>query len=50
MRSLQAVTDSQGCGARAGNTSFRVTFIVRQLFGAKLHPMNEIVNLSEHSQ
>ena len=52
MRSLQAVTDSQGCGARAGNASFRVTFIVivRQLFGAKLHPMNEIVNLSEHSQ
>jgi hypothetical protein len=50
MRSLQAVTDSQGSGAGAGNASFRLTFIVRQLFGAKLHPINEIVNLSEHSQ
>jgi hypothetical protein len=50
MRSLQAVTDSQGCGAGAANVSFRVTFIVRRLFGAKLHPINEIVNLSERSQ
>jgi hypothetical protein len=48
MRSLQAVTDSQGCGA--ANASFRVTFTVRRFFGAKLHPINEIVNLSEHSQ
>jgi hypothetical protein len=29
MRSLQAVTDSQGCGAGAANASFRVTFIVQ---------------------
>jgi len=50
MRSLQAVTDSQGCGAGAANASFRVTFIVRRFFGAKLHPINEILNLSEHSQ
>jgi hypothetical protein len=50
MRSLQAVTDSQDCGAGAANASFRVTFIVRRFFGAKLHPINEIVNLSEHSQ
>jgi hypothetical protein len=50
MRSLQAVTNSQGRGAGAGDASFRVTCIVRQLFGAKLHPINEIVNLSEHSQ
>jgi len=49
MRSLQAVTDSQGRGAGAANASFRVTFIVR-FFGAKLHSINEIVNLSEHSQ
>jgi hypothetical protein len=45
MRSLQAVTDSQGAGA--ANSSFRVTFIVRRFFGASI---NEIVNLSEHSQ
>jgi hypothetical protein len=50
MRSLQAVTDSQGCVAGAANASFRVTFIVRRFFGAKPHPINEIVNLSEHSQ
>jgi|HubBroStandDraft_1064217.scaffolds.fasta_scaffold252153_1 hypothetical protein len=50
MRSLQAVTDSQGCGAGAANASFRVTFIVRRSLGAKLDPINEIVNLSAHSQ
>jgi hypothetical protein len=50
MRSVQAVTDSQGCGAGAACASFRVTFIVRRFFGAKPHPINEIVNLSEHSQ
>ena len=50
MSSLQAVTDSQGCGAAAANASFRVTFIVPRFFGAKPHPINEIVNLSEHSQ
>jgi len=50
MGSLQAVTDSQDCAAGAADASFRVTFIVRQHFGAKLHPINEIVNLSEHSQ
>ena len=38
MRSLQGVTDSQGCGAGAANASFRVTFIVRSFFGAKLAP------------
>jgi hypothetical protein len=38
MRSLQAVTDSQGCGTGAANASFRVTFIVRRCFGAKLDP------------
>jgi hypothetical protein len=48
MRSLEAVTDSHDCGAGAANASFRVTFIVRRFFGAKLHPI--IVNLSEHSQ
>jgi hypothetical protein len=50
MRSLQAVTDSQGCGAGAANASFRVMFIVRRFFGAKLRPINEIVNLSENSR
>jgi len=50
MLSLRAVTDSQGRGAGAANASFRVTFIVRRFFGANLHPINEIVNLSEHSQ
>jgi hypothetical protein len=50
MRSLQAATDSQGCGAGAANASFRVTFIVRRFFEANPHPINEIVNLSEHSQ
>ena len=50
MRSLQVGTDSQGCGAGAANASFRVTLIVRRLFGAKLQPINEIMNLSEHSQ
>ena len=50
MRSLQAVTASQCCGAGAANASFRVTFIVRRFFGAKLHPINEIVYLSEHSR
>jgi len=50
MRSLQAVTDSQVCGASAANASFRVTFIVRQFFGAKFHPINGIVNQREHAQ
>ena len=50
MRSLQAVTASQGCGAGAANASFRVTFIVRRFFGANVHPIDEIVNLSDHSQ
>ena len=50
MRSLQAVTDSPGCGAGAANASYRVTFVVRRFFGAKLHPINGIVNRSEHSQ
>jgi hypothetical protein len=50
MRSLQAVTDSQGCGAGAAKPSFRVTFIVRRFFGANVHPIDEIVNLSDHSQ
>jgi hypothetical protein len=50
MRSLEAVTDSPGCGAGAFNAPFTVTFIVRQVFGAELHPINEIVNLSEHSE
>jgi hypothetical protein len=40
--SLQAATDSQGCGAGAANASFGVTFIVRGFFGAKLRPINEI--------
>jgi hypothetical protein len=40
MRSLQAVTNSQGCGAGAGDASFRVTFIVRQLFGAPPYQRN----------
>lgn len=39
--------NSQGYGAGAANASFRVTLIVRQLFGAKLHPINEPVILSE---
>ena len=38
MRSLQGVTDSQGCGAGAANAAFRVTFIVRSFFGAQLAP------------
>jgi hypothetical protein len=42
MRSLQAVTDCEGWGAGGGNASFRVTFIVQQLFGAELHPISEI--------
>jgi len=50
MHSVQAFTDSQGCGAGAANASVRVTFIVRRFFGAKLHLIDEIVNLSEHSQ
>jgi hypothetical protein len=51
MRSLRAVTDSQGCGAGVANVArHSVTFTVRRFFGAKLHPINEIVNLREHSQ
>jgi hypothetical protein len=42
MRSLQAATDSQGCGAGAANASFKVTFIVPRFFGTKPHPINEI--------
>jgi hypothetical protein len=38
MRSLQAVTDSQGCGAGAANASFRVTFIVRRFFWGEARP------------
>ncbi len=38
MRSLQAVTDSQGCGAGAAHASFRVTFIVRGFWGQSSTP------------
>jgi len=50
MRSLQAVTDSQGCGAGAAIASFRVTFIVRWFIGAMLLPHQRNRGPSEHSQ
>ena len=50
MHSSQAVTGSQGRGAGPAKPSFRVTFIVRRFFGANVHPIDEIVNLSDHSQ